>query len=252
MKLEKQDITQLNKFAENIGVEIENLLLLRESLTHRSFLNEIHDSGYSHNERLEFLGDAVLELLTTQFLFDKYPNRPEGTLTSFRAALVRTESLAEAADSLNYGEFIYMSKGEEATGGRKRPYILANTFEAVIGAVYLDQGIEVCDKFLHRSLFPKIDRIAENRLDIDAKSKLQELAQDLLRITPQYQLQSQSGPDHEKTFAMSVLVGDTEYGKGKGKSKQEAEQNAAKNALKDWDSLYKKHNNSAKIEPAKA
>src|SRR5690606_22344032 len=127
---------------------------LKEALIHRSFLNENRDSGLRHTERLEFLGDALLELIVTEKLFMAYPNRPEGELTSFRAALVRTESLAAEAEKLNYGHYLYMSRGEEGTGGRKRPYILANTFEAVLGAIYLDQGIEKCVSFLEQVLMP--------------------------------------------------------------------------------------------------
>lgn len=239
----------LDKFCEQIRVNIENKELLREALTHRSYVNENKGLKTKHNERLEFLGDAVLELISTEFLFEKYPERPEGDLTSFRAALVRTESLAEVAMQLNYGDYMYMSKGEEATGGRQRQYILANAFEAVIGAIYMDQGFEACKQFLNRFLLPKIDQIVENRLDVDAKSKLQELAQEKIKFTPVYELLSEEGPDHDKTFEMQVFLNGVEFGTGKGKSKQEAEQNAAKFALNNWDSLYQKYTDSVKIEP---
>jgi ribonuclease-3 len=207
----------------------------------------MRSSNLQHNERLEFLGDAVLELLSTQFLFIKYPDRPEGDLTSFRAALVRTESLAEASTSLHLGEHIYMSKGEAATGGRTRPYILANTFEAVLGAIFLDQGLEACQALVERVILPKIDDIVANRLDIDPKSKLQEIAQEKLKHTPTYEVVSESGPDHDKTFTMSVRIGKEVFGTGDGKSKQEAEQNAAHSALSNWDELYQKFKNSVTI-----
>lgn len=249
MQSETQTKNNLSQFSKQIQVDIKDLDLLKEALTHRSFLNETNNRDLNHNERLEFLGDAVLELLTTQYLFDKFPNRAEGDLTSFRAALVRTESLAEEAMSLDFGTYIYMSKGEEATGGRKRPYILANTFESVVGAIYLDQGLEKVEEFLHRVLFHKTDEIVKNRSDIDAKSKLQELAQEKLRVTPNYELLSETGPDHNKTFTMSIIIGGIEFGKGVGRSKQTAEQKAAAVALENWGDLYKKHKKSVKIDP---
>lgn len=232
------------EFMTKIGVTFSNTDLLREALTHRSYLNESEEKGIDHNERLEFLGDAVLELITTEYLFELYPDRPEGELTSFRAALVRTESLATEAKSLNYGDFILMSKGEEATGGRKRQYILANTFEAVLGAIYLDQGLPVCRTFLERVLLPKTAEIVEKRLDIDPKSKLQEIAQEELRHTPSYSLIFEEGPDHDKIFTMAVVINDSQFGEGKGKSKQEAEQNAANSALANWAKLVEKYNQS--------
>lgn len=230
----------LNEFSKNIKVEIKNKELLTEALTHRSYINELKDPSIQHNEKLEFLGDAVLELVVTEFLFNKYPQYKEGDLTSFRAALVKTESLAEEAKKLNMGEYIRMSKGEEATGGRQRPYILANTMEAVIGAMYLSEGYETCKEFIVRVICYKIDQIMQSRLDIDSKSKLQEMAQETTRITPTYKLISAIGPDHDKTFEMAVFIGEVEYGKGKGKSKQEAEQAAAAFALAHWPKNGKK------------
>jgi len=247
MKLTPQETQKLNEFSERIGVQIQNLEYLKEALTHRSYINEVKDPGLKHNERLEFLGDAVLELLSTEFLFQKYPDRPEGELTSFRAALVRTESLAEEARKLGYGDYIYMSKGEAASGGRNRPYILANTFESVLGAIYLDQGIVACNEFLTTHLLPKIDYIVKNRLDVDSKSKLQEVAQEMMRMTPVYTVKSEVGPDHDKTFTMSVSIDGFAFGEGSGKSKQEAEQNAAEKALANWHALYKNYTESGKI-----
>lgn len=237
------------KLAEKLAIEVKNPDYYIEALTHRSYVNENRSENVNHNERLEFLGDAVLELLTTEFLFGKYPDRPEGDLTSFRAALVRTESLAETAAGLGYGELLLMSRGEEATGGRERPYILANTFEAVLGAIYQDLGLQACQSFLERELLPKIDEIVKHRLDIDPKSKLQELAQEVMRFTPAYTLVAADGPDHDKVFTMSVMIDGTEFGKGSGKSKQEAEQNAAQLALTNWQQLYQKYQDSVKINP---
>lgn len=229
--MNQEEKLKLEEFARKLKVEFKNYKLLQEALTHRSVLNELREQGRESNERLEFLGDAVLELITTEFLFNKYPNRPEGDLTSFRAAVVRTESLAETALKLNYSTYLYMSKGEEATGGRTRPYILANSFEAVLGAIYLDQGYETAKTFVTSALLHKLDKIVINRLDIDNKSKLQEVAQELLKQTPTYEVIEESGPDHDKEFKVKVLIGEKEYGSGEGKSKQEAEQNAAQDAL---------------------
>ncbi len=236
----KEEGSKLSKFQKKLKVKFDDLKLLKQSLIHKSYLNEVREKGASHNERLEFLGDAVLELIVTKYLFDHYPDRAEGELTSFRAAIVRTESLAGTAEELDFGEFIYMSKGEEATGGRKRPFILANTFESVIGAIYLDQGLDEASTFLHQTLIPKIEKIVKNRLDIDAKSKLQEISQEKVKETPTYTLVSEEGPDHEKTFTVAVTIKSIELKKGRGKSKQEAEQNAAKTTLKHWDEVVKK------------
>ena len=249
MKLNSDDQKQVVSFAKRIDVPFTKWELLREALTHRSALNESKDNGLKHNERLEFLGDAVLELITTQYLFENYPDRPEGDLTSFRAALVRTESLAEVATSLQYGDYIFMSKGEEATGGRSRPYILANTFESVLGAMYLDLGFDECRKYLLLVLLPRTAEIVKHRLDIDAKSKLQEIAQDKVKSTPVYDLVKAVGPDHDKEFTMAVMIAELEFGKGSGRSKQEAEQNAASYALENWEDLYQKYVDSGKISP---
>lgn len=237
--------TNLEDFQKIIKINFSDLELLKRSLIHRSYLNESKENDLRNNERLEFLGDAVLELFVTEYLFYKYPNRPEGELTSFRSATVKTESLAETAQKLNYGRHIYMSKGEESTGGRERPYILANTFESVLGAIYLDKGIETSKLFLETNLFPKIEDIVVNRLDIDNKSKLQELSQDVTGFTPTYNLVNENGPDHEKVFTMGVVIDTYQFGLGNGKSKQEAEQNAAAEALKNWDELHKKFFESA-------
>lgn len=229
-----KDLQELEKKLE---ITFKDKNLLTTALTHRSYLNENYDTHLSNNERLEFLGDAVLELITTEYLFKTYPERAEGELTSFRSALVKTTSLSETASELTIGDYIYMSKGEEVTGGRKRPYILANTFESLLGAIYLDQGYEVARKFVIEKLVPKITQIIKNRLDIDPKSKLQEVAQEVLNYTPVYELVSADGPDHDKEFVMAVKITNRIFGQGKGKSKQEAEQNAAQAALDHWQEL---------------
>lgn len=229
-----KDLTKLEK---NLGIKFKNPELLIMALTHRSFLNEHHDTHLHNNERLEFLGDAVLELITTEYLFKTYPDRSEGELTSFRSALVKTSSLSETSLSLGIGEFIQMSKGEEVTGGRNRPYILANTFESILGAIYLDQGYQASTNFVTTKLLPKISKIIEDRLDIDPKSKLQEISQEVLNFTPIYELLSSSGPDHNKDFLMAVKISNRVFGEGRGKSKQDAEQNAAQEALNNWQEL---------------
>lgn len=230
----------LPNLSSKIGVEFKNTKFIEEALTHRSYVNE-NKEIQTHNERLEFLGDAVLELVVTEFLFKTYETYPEGDLTSFRAALVKTESLAEEAERLDLGEFILMSKGEEATGGRTRPYILANTVEAIIGAIYLDSGYQASEEFILKHICYKADMIVKSRLDIDSKSKLQEIAQEVVKITPSYEFVSSKGPDHDKIFEMAVLLGDKAFGRGEGKSKQEAEQNAAENALTNWENLIQKY-----------
>jgi ribonuclease-3 len=224
----------LNKFFKIIKYSPKNETLFVEALTHRSYANDNRDKEVKNNERIEYLGDAVLELVVTEFLFTKFPNYPEGDLTSFRSALVRTESLAEEALRLKFGEFIQMSSGEEATGGRTRPYILANATEAIIGAIYLDSGYKSAKEFILREICHKADVIVEKRLDVDAKSKFQEIAQDEFKITPTYELLDSKGPDHKKIFTMAAMISSFKIAEGEGESKQIAEQNAAQAALNDW------------------
>lgn len=216
--------------AEKLGLTFKNLDLLVEALTHRSYLNE-HKAAGPHNERLEFLGDAVLELVATAFLFKRFPNKPEGDLTAFRAAMVNTVSLAESAKALGMSDMMLLSKGEARDTGRAREIILANAFEAVIGALYLDQGYDASEAFIARTLYPKIDSIIEKRTYQDAKSQFQEAAQDKKSVTPHYKTLSEDGPDHDKKFTVGVFLHEEEIAEGIGKSKQEAEQDAAKNAL---------------------
>lgn len=216
--------------ATKLGLPFKNLDLLEEAFTHRSYLNE-HKSAKAHNERLEFLGDAVLELSATRFLFDKYPDKPEGDLTAYRAALVNTYSISGVADTLGINEMLLLSKGEKRDTGRARQIILANAFEALVGALYLDQGYEAADAFLHKHLYPKLDAIIEARSYQDAKSRFQEAAQDKKGITPTYKTLREDGPDHDREFVVGAFVGEKEIARGIGKSKQEAEQTAAKAAL---------------------
>lgn len=224
-------------FAEKIGVTFADLRLLREAFTHRSYLNEHKGLGMRHNERLEFLGDAVLELVMTEHLFKKFPDEPEGRLTAYRSALVNTNSISDAATDLGANELLLLSRGEAKDTGRARSYILANTFEALIGAVYLDQGYDAARDFIGRSLFPKVDEIVGKKLWQDAKSRFQEEAQDRTGITPNYVVTKETGPDHDKRFEIGVYVGAELVAKGEGSSKQDAEQSAALDGLrrKGWE-----------------
>ncbi|MEK7604702.1 MAG: ribonuclease III [Patescibacteria group bacterium] len=217
--------------AEKLGLTFINPALLVEALTHRSYLNEHRDYSGAHNERLEFLGDAVLELAATDFLYKKYPAKPEGELTSYRAALVNTVSLAESAQALGINEFLLLSKGEAKDTGRARDVILADAFEAIIGALYLDQGFGEAESFIAKNLFGKIDDIIALRSYQDAKSRFQELAQEKKGITPTYETISEEGPDHAKLFTVGVFIGEKEIARGNGQSKQEAEQAAAEAGL---------------------
>lgn len=219
-------------FQDKIGHTFANERLLETAFTHRSYLNENRKPGAEHNERLEFLGDAVLELVVTDFLYAKYPDKPEGDLTAYRAALVNTVSISDAATKLGMNEHLLLSRGEARDTGRARAIILANAFEAVIGAIYLDGGYEPAKKFIAEQLFHKTDEVVEKRLWQDAKSRFQEIAQEKLGITPSYQLMHHVGPDHARTFTVGAFVGAERVAVGEGKSKQEAEQQAAENALK--------------------
>ena len=216
--------------AAKLKLTFTNLDLLEEAFTHRSYLNE-HKSAKAHNERLEFLGDAVLELSSTRFLFDAYPAKPEGELTAYRAALVNTVSIADVAETLGMNDMLLLSKGERRDTGRARQIILANAFEAVLGAIYLDQGYDAADAFLKTHLYPKLSSIIEKKAYQDAKSRLQEAAQDKNGVTPTYKVIREEGPDHDREFTVGVYLKDEELARGIGKSKQEAEQTAAKAAL---------------------
>ena len=223
-------------FETRIGHTFTDKHLLESAFTHRSYLNENRAHGREHNERLEFLGDAVLELVVTEFLYAKYPDKPEGDLTAYRAALVNTISISDCAVKLGMNEFLLLSRGESKDIGRARQIILANAFEALIGAIYLDQGYQPARDFISKQLFAKTDEVVEKKLWQDAKSKFQEVAQELLGITPSYKLVDQSGPDHDKKFIIGAYIGPAKIASGEGKSKQEAEQDAAQKALnvKGW------------------
>ena len=219
----------LEMIEKKIGLTFDNKDFLKLAFTHRSYLNE-NKRIKEHNERLEFLGDAVLELAVTEHLYKNYKN-PEGELTNWRSALVKTETISETAKELGYEEHLKLSKGESKSTGRARQLILANTFEAVVGAIYLDQGFEVARKFIEEKLIVKLPKILETKAYIDAKSSFQELAQEKEGITPVYKVLSEEGPDHEKIFTMGVYLEEKQIGKGTGPSKQSAEQAAAGDAL---------------------
>ena len=189
-----------SKFEEKIGIKFKDKNLLKQAFTHRSYLNENPSLALEQNERLEFLGDAVLELAITEYLYKKYPKKTEGEMTALRAALVNSITLSEVASELNIGDFMLLSKGEAKSLGKARQYILANAFEAIIGAVYLERGYEKTFGFLEKNLFGKIEEVIEKKLWIDAKSLFQEKAQEIESITPSYKVLSESGPDHEKVL----------------------------------------------------
>jgi len=222
-----------SQFENALGISFTNKDLLKQAFTHRSYINEHKGLKLEHNERLEFLGDAVLELVVTEYLYSKYPEKPEGELTSYRSALVNATTLSEVAAKLSMNDYLLLSHGESKDTGRARTYILANTFEAFLGALYLDQGYDVSKKFIADHVFELIDAIVEKGTFIDSKSKFQEVAQDKTGITPVYKTVKETGPDHDKHFTVGVYLNKDLVVTGEGKSKQEAEQNAAKKALED-------------------
>jgi len=219
-------------FEKKLGFKFKNKDLLVQAFCHRSYLNENPDFYLSHNERLEFLGDAVLELVVTEYLYQKYPKKSEGELTNWRAALVNAKVLGELAKDLDFNNFLLLSRGETKELGKARQYILANTFEALIGAIYLDQGLGSCQKFIKKYLIVKLPEIIEKGLFKDAKSRFQEEAQERVGITPSYKVLEEWGPDHAKHFIIGVFLGKELIAKGEGSSKQEAEEKAAQNGLK--------------------
>jgi ribonuclease-3 len=221
-----------DELEKNIGITFKNKDLLTEALTHRSYLNEYPRWPLPHNERLEYLGDAVLELLVSEELFKKFPTEPEGQLTVFRAALVNYQILAKVAERIGMQKFILMSRGEKKDTGKAREVILANAIEALIGAIYLDQGFEPMRPFVHAFVMSNLDEVLKNKTYKDAKSELQEIVQEKLKLTPTYRTITESGPAHKRIFMMGVYFGDKMIAQGLGPSKQEAELEAAKNALK--------------------
>lgn len=219
-------------FEKTIGVKFKDEDLLIESLTHRSYLNENPKPGLSHNERLEYLGDAVLELIVSEELFEKFPKQPEGQLTVLRAALVNYQILAKVAEVIGLQDFIMMSRGERKDTGRAREVILANAIEAVIGAMYLDQGLEKTRTFVKKFVMVNLDEVLKTKSYKDAKSELQEIVQEKFRVTPTYRVLGEVGPAHKRVFTMGAYFGEKLIAEGEGQSKQDAEIEAAKNALK--------------------
>ena len=227
------DYTPYEEFArEKLGFDFHDINLLVTALTHRSYVNE-HKNTSEHNERLEFLGDAVLELVSSDFLYRTY-NEPEGIMTAVRAALVRTESIGDAGKELGYAPLVRMSKGEQMGSERAHDVILADCFEAVIGAIYLDQGYEAARDFIDKHILVKIDTVIAEDLWRDPKSYMQELAQKIDAVTPDYHTMKEEGPDHDKTFTVGVYVGDALKGVGTGHSKQDAQTEAAREGIRKY------------------
>ncbi|MFA6608822.1 MAG: ribonuclease III [Candidatus Paceibacterota bacterium] len=226
----------LEEFKQYNKVQFKNDALLQQAFIHRSFINENTRSGFEHNERLEFLGDSVLELVVTEYLYETYPHQNEGDLTAYRSALVNAITLGSVADSLRFNDMIKLSKGEAKDVSRARSSILADAYEAFIGALYLDQGYDVAKEFIARTVLVRTKDIIKKGLYKDAKSFVQEKSQELYGITPAYNVLSEEGPDHDKIFKVGIYFGDEVVAEGEGKSKQEAETVAAKNALekKGW------------------
>jgi len=221
-----------SKFEQKIGIQFKNKKLLQQAFTHRSYLNERPSWPLPHNERLEFLGDAVLELVVTEYLYSQYPEKPEGELTSLRAALVNANALSGTASEIGMNDYLLLSRGEAKDVGRARQYILANTFEALIGALYLDQGYTVVYSFIKDVLLWRTSEILEQGLWRDAKSLFQEKAQEIVGITPHYEVLKEWGPDHDKHFVVGVFLDKEKVAEGEGPSKQAAQQQAAESALK--------------------
>ncbi|MEO5645861.1 MAG: ribonuclease III [Candidatus Paceibacterota bacterium] len=214
-------------FEQSLGIVFTDKSLIQRAFTHRSFINENPRSGLEHNERFEFLGDAVIELIVTDYLFRNFPTHNEGDLTAYRSALVNAVIMGEVATALNMNDFLLLSKGEAKDTGRARQTILANTYESFVGGLYLDQGYEPCKKFIIDTLMPRLEEILKMKSWKDAKSQVQEEAQERLGLTPSYRVVSESGPDHDKYFTIGVFFGEQKIAEGKGKSKQEAQQTAA-------------------------
>ena len=223
---------QFSDFEKKTKIVFKNKDLLKQAFIHRSYINENTGTSLSHNERLEFLGDAVLELIVIDFLYKKYPNYTEGELTALRSALVNAVIISEIALEIGMNDYLLLSKGEAKDNGKARQYILANTYEAYVGAIYLDQEYNAVNKFVSESLLPKTEEIVNKKLWRDAKSLVQEKAQEFVNFTPAYRVLSESGPDHDKHFTVGIYFGSNLIAEGKGKSKQEAEQKAAEAALK--------------------
>ncbi|MEK7134796.1 MAG: ribonuclease III [Patescibacteria group bacterium] len=224
-----KDFKELQK---HLGIKFKNVNLLKQAFVHRSYLNENPAFELGHNERLEFLGDAVLELIVTEYLFKNYPDLAEGEMTNLRAALVNSQMLSQVSDRSGFNNFLYLSKGEAKEIGRGRQYILANTFEAFIGALFLDQSYKAVENFIYNNLILELKNIIEKKLWRDHKSLFQEAAQERVGITPTYEVLSENGPDHAKKFVIGVYLDKELVAQGEGSSKNEAQQQAAENSLK--------------------
>lgn len=220
---------------KKLGIDIMTEALFQEAMTHRSYLNEHRDYTFPHNERLEFLGDAVLELVVTEYLFHKFDN-PEGELTSFRAALVNGDMLGKIGRELGVQDYLLMSRGEAKDTGRARGYLIANAMEAIIGALYLDQGYDAAKKFIEKYILVHLEEVLKQGLHTDPKSRFQEMAQEKVGITPSYRVLKEWGPDHDRHFIAGVFLGEQLVAEGEGVSKQEAQRQAAREALqkKGW------------------
>lgn len=222
-----------SKLEDELDIKFKNQDLLKQAVVHRSYLNEHPNFNLNHNERLEFLGDAVLEIIITEYLYHHFPDTSEGELTNWRASLVNSKMLAEVAHEIGLEGYLYLSKGETKDKNSKaRQYILANTVEALIGAIYLDRGKNLAKKFIKRNFILKLDYILTNQLYLDSKSKFQEKSQEIYSITPYYKVLHESGPDHFKIFEVGLYLGEELISRGKGSSKQEAQFKAAINGLK--------------------
>lgn len=225
-----KDLSPLEK---KLAIRFNNNKLLTQALVHKSYINENPHFPFDHNERLEFLGDAVLELVVTEYLFKCYPRTPEGEMTNWRASLVNATMLARMANEFDLYEHLFLSKGERKDQNQKaRQYILANAFESLIGAIYIDQGMDTAREFVERHIISKLPNILKNQLHLDAKTRFQETAQEKAGITPTYKVLSEKGPDHEKYFTIGVYLGEELIAEGSGLSKQEAQMDAAAKALK--------------------
>jgi len=224
-------MTDILKAEQSLNLTFSNKALLQRAFTHRSYLNENPNYPLEDNERLEFLGDAVLDFITGEYLYHRFPEMPEGRLTNLRSALVRTESLAHFATGLKLGEHLFLGHGEEESGGRKRLAILCDAFEALIGALYLDKGLDPTREFVYQVIEPALQEILALETDKDPKSRLQEMAQSYYQVTPTYRTVLEEGPDHAKEFTVQAVIGNKAYGQGKGFSKQAAAQEAAQRAL---------------------
>ena len=223
----------LNQLSKTLGITFKNKALVKMAFTHRSYLNESKKKMDS-NERLEFLGDSILSFVVSSYLYQQYPNFREGELTNIRSSIVKTSTLANIAKQLKLGDYLMLSKGEEEGGGRSNPSILADTFEALLGAIFLDSGLLSIEQLIDKTLFVILPDILKNKSYKDAKSLFQEMVQDETKISPSYKVLSEKGPDHAKEFKIGVYVNNNLWGEGKGKNKHEAEQDAASEAIEKW------------------